>query len=531
MVRTRDSNPKHTLSRETGTIVKDWGGRLPVALVYPNAYYLGMSNLGIHAIYKLLNGYSDVVCERVFHEKGQQEAPAGLESQRPLTDYAVIAFSITYEIDYFNVVSILRASSIPLYASERDESHPLVIAGGACITANPMPLSPFFDCLCIGEAEAILPPMLPILSEGIRGSRTDLLKSLSELSGVFVPQEYTGTPVARQWLANLDDFPVTSTVLTPETELGNLYLIEVERGCSWGCNFCLVSNIFRPARFRSVDVLLAQAETGLQYRKRIGLVGPAVTDHPHIDELVNGIRYMGAQLSVSSLRIKPLSDTVLSAVAHGTRTVALAPEAGSERLRRVIGKGFTEDDVLEAVGKVAGQGFRQLKLYFMIGLPTETDWDIEEAIRLSLTCKAILDRHRQGSRITLTVSPFVPKAGTPFQWLPMAALQTLERRLSRLKQDLESKGIRVKAESLAWSQVQAILARGDLKVSEVLAGMEAVTLSQWRRATLETRLDTDLFAHEQWDTSRELPWAPVNSGSRTEHLRRELERALATTGS
>jgi len=258
-------------------------------------------------------------------------------------------------------------------------------------------------------------------------------------------------------------------------------------------------------------------------------VGPAVTDHPHIDELVRGIRDMGAQRSVSSLRIKPLSDTVLSAIAHDTRTVALAPEAGSERLRRVISKGFTEDDVLEAVGKVAGQGFRQLKLYFMIGLPTETDWDIEEAIRLTLTCKSILDRQRQGSRITLTVSPFVPKAGTPFQWLPMAALQTLERRLSLLERTLQAIGIRVKAESLAWSQVQAVLARGDLKVSEVLAGMEAVTLSQWRRATLETRLDTDLFAHEQWDTSRELPWAPVDSGSRTEHLRRELERALART--
>ncbi len=373
--------------------------------------------------------------------------------------------------------------------------------------------------------------MLPILSEGIRGSRTDLLKSLSGLPGIYVPQVQTGTPVARQWLADLDDFPVESTVLTPDTELGNLYLIEVERGCEWGCNFCLVSNVFRPARFRAVDGLLAQVETGLQYRKRIGLVGPAVTDHPHIDELVSGIRDMGAQLSVSSLRIKPLSDTVLSAVAHDTRTVALAPEAGSERLRRVIGKGFTEDDVLKAVGKVAGQGFRQLKLYFMIGLPTETDDDIEEAVHLTLKCKSILDRQRQGGRITLTVSPFIPKAGTPFQWLGMAPLDVLQSRLSRLKQGLESKGIRVKAESLAWSQVQAILARGDLKVSEVLADMEAVTLSQWRRATLETHLDTDLFAHEQWETSIQLPWAPVNSGSRTEHLRRELERALARTRS
>jgi radical SAM superfamily enzyme YgiQ (UPF0313 family) len=531
MARTRENNSKHTLSRETGTIIKDWGGRLPVAMVYPNTYYLGMSNLGIHAIYKLLNGYSDVVCERVFRGKGQQEPPYGIESQRPLTDFAVIAFSVTYELDYFNVISILRASGIPLYASERDETHPLVIVGGACITANPIPLSPFFDCLCIGEAEAILPEMLPVLGEGLGGKRQDLLKALASLPGVYVPQSHTGTPVARQWVANLDDFPVTSAVLTPDTELGNLYLIEVERGCAWGCNFCLVSNIFSPARFRSVDGLLAQVETGLRYRKRIGLVGPAVTDHPHIEELVSGIRDMGAQLSVSSLRMKPLSDTVLSAVARGTRTVALAPEAGSERLRRVIGKGFTEDDVLRAVEKSARQGFKQLKLYFMIGLPTETDWDIEEVIRLSLACKAILDRQRQGSRITLTVSPFVPKAGTPFQWLPMAALETLARRLSLLERILQIIGIQVKAESLAWSRVQAILARGDLKVSEVLASMEAVTLSQWRRTTLETHLDTDFFAHEQWDVSRGLPWAPIDTSNRTEHLRREMERALARTRS
>jgi radical SAM superfamily enzyme YgiQ (UPF0313 family) len=531
MPRNRFKDTRQILSREEGTVIKDWGGRLPIALIYPNSYYLGMSNLGIHAIYRLLNNYGAVVCERAFWEKGQNIPPVGLESGRPLTDFAVLAFSITYELDYFNVVNILRASGIPLYANERDEHYPLIIAGGPCITANPMPLAPFFDCLCIGEAEAILPPMLPVLSEGIGGSRQELLKALAKLLGVYVPQHHTGTPVVRQWLANLDDFPVTSTVLTPDTELGNLYLIEVERGCGWGCRFCMVSNAFRPARYRSIDGLLAEAEKGLQYRKRLGLVGPAVTDHPQIEELVKRLRQMGAELSVSSLRIKPLSPVVLAGLARGgARTIALAPEAGSERLRRLIAKGITEDDILKAVATVVGQGIRQLKLYFMIGLPSENDDDIEEITQLTLACKGILDKQSGGGRITLSISPFVPKAGTPFQWLPMAPLPTLEHRLALLKHELQPKGIKIKAESLAWTQVQAVLARGDSRLSEVLVSTEATSLSGWRRAARESDLDTDFYAHQQWDTGRELPWAWIDSGTSTEHLKRELERALTITG-
>ncbi|MBM4433016.1 MAG: radical SAM protein, partial [Chloroflexi bacterium] len=324
---------RQRLSREQGTVIKDWGGKLPFALIYPNSYYVGMSNLGVHAIYSLLNSRSDIVCERAFWEKenGSQKIPAiALESQRPLMDFAVLAFSVTYELDYLNAVQILKTSGIPLYSADRDESHPLIIAGGPCITANSAPLSPFFDCLCIGEAEPILPSMLPVLSEGIKGKRDDLLKALASLPGVYVPKYYSGTPVARQWTKNLDDLPVASAILTPDTELGDLYLMEVERGCNWECRFCLVSQTYCPIRFRSLDRLLAQAELGLKYRKRLGLVGPAVTAHPQIEELTVKLSQMGAGLSVSSLRIKPLSRIVLEQLAKGgAETVTLAPEAGS----------------------------------------------------------------------------------------------------------------------------------------------------------------------------------------------------------
>ena len=417
-----------------------------------------------------------------------------------------MAFSLSYELDYFNVVPILKAISIPLYAKDRDETHPLVIAGGPCITTNPMPLSPFFDCLCIGEAEVILTEMLPVLKGGISENRAELKKRLSSLAGVFVPG-YSSKPVGRQWVKDLDAFPVHSTVLTRETELGNMFLIEVERGCNWGCRFCLVNNCYKPMRFHSVENILNQAETGLKYRKRLGLMGPAVTDHPQIEELVGKLHDMGAELSVSSLRIKPLSPVVLGEVIEGgTNTVALAPEAGSQRLRDVIGKRINEDDILKAVEKVAAQGIKQLKLYFMIGLPEETDEDIEGIALLVTKCKDIFDRHQSWSRITLTIAPFVPKAGTAFQREGMASLDTLKHRLSLLKNKLPSKGISVKNESLEWSEVQAVLSRGDDKLAGVLADMEKITLAQWHQATEKAKLDIDFYAHGKWDEKQKLPW-------------------------
>jgi len=522
---------RQRLSREEGTIFKDWGGKFPIALIYPNSYYIGMSNLGIHAIYSFLNNYPDIVCERAFWEKEDWAKPQptlSLESQRSLSDFPVLAFSVNYELDYFNIAPILRANGIPIYAADRDESHPLIIAGGPCIIANPMPLAPFFDCLCIGEAEAILPAVLSVLTKGLKDKRQELLDALAALPGVYVPQSYSGTRVVRQWAKSLDNFPVHSIVLTPDTELGGLYLIEIQRGCQWGCRFCLVSHAFHPMRFRSVDQLVAQAEVGLKYRKRLGLVGPAVSDHPRFEELLTRLKEMGAEISVSSLRIKPLYSIALRELAKGgTRTVALAPEAGSERLRRVIKKGITEDDIRQAMHQVAEEKIKQIKLYFMIGLPTETDEDIVAIADLTLKCKAILDRRPTGSRLILSIAPFVPKAGTPFEWLPMAELPVLERRLAWLKGKLQPKGIQIKSESPDWSEVQAVLARGDAKLAEVLANVEAVSLSGWRKAVRQYDLDINHYAHERWDTTQELSWSILDSGTKPSRLELEMKRALS----
>jgi len=281
-------------------------------------------------------------------------------------------------------------------------------------------------------------------------------------------------------------------------------------------------------RCRPIDKLIAQAKLGLKYRKRLGLVGAAVPDHPQIEELVTKLHETGAELSISSLRMKPLSRIVLREMARGgARTITLAPEAGSQRLRQVIKKSISEDDILEAMDKVAEQKLKQLKLYFMIGLPSETDEDIEEIVNLTLSCKNFLERQQSGCRISLNVAPFVPKAGTPFQWLPMAPLPALNHRLSRLKNSLSPKGIKLKWESPAWSQVQGVLARGDIKLAEVLANVEEVSLSGWRKAVEKCHLDVDYYAHQRWDTDKELPWAMLNSGTELGKLKLELRKALS----
>ncbi len=440
----------------------------------------------------------------------------------------MLAFSISYELDYFNVVSILKAAGIPLFAAERDESQPLVIAGGPCVTANPMPLAPFFDGLGIGEGESILPAMLPVLFEGSGGARDALLKELATLPGVYVPKYPPEKPVVRQYAKNLDDFPVSSVVLTPDTELGELFLIEAERGCRRGCRFCLVNSAFAPVRFRAADGIIKQAWEGLHHRRRIGLIGPAVTDHPHIKDILDGLLKLNAEISISSLRIDTLSEEILGALEKGkAQTITIAPEAGSDRLREVINKGINGDDILEAADRIAGHRFTQLKLYFIVGLPTETDDDIEEIVRLSLAIKDRVERQRSNIRIIINAAPFVPKAGTPFQWLPMAKQETLNRRLGILRSRLPLKGIKLNDESPAWSQIQGVLSRGDEGVAKVLAEMEEVSLAGWRQAVETHQLDVEYYANRRWDTAKKLPWGFIDSGMKTERLCGELEKAVA----
>lgn len=500
-----------------------------MALVYPNSYYLGMSNLGIHAIYGLLNARSDVVCERVFLDTSHDAKggpPLSVESQRPLSDFALVAFSVTYELDYFHIPSMLASSEIPIRASERNSEMPLIIAGGACIAANPLPVAPFFDCVCIGEAEAIMPSLLETVLEEIGSDREQMLALLADLPGIYVPGHTRGS-VTRQWVQQIDAFPVHSEVLTRDTELGDMYLIEVERGCKWSCRFCLVCSTFRPMRSRSLSSLLDQAKTGLAYRPRLGLVGPDVSDHPQFEELLVKLKETGAQISVSSLRIRPLIPMALGElVRSGSGTVALGVEAGSDRLRKIIRKGITEDDIIRAMDIASEQDVKQLRLYFMIGLPTETDSDIEAIISLALKCKAVFEQRRNATRLGLSVAPFVPKAGTPFERLPMEETSVLNHRLARLKAGLQRHGIKVAGESPAWSEVQAVLARGDSRLAEVLSNTGQVSLASWRQAMRMSGVAADQYARRRWQPDDELPWEVIESAPGLDRLKLDVEKAV-----
>jgi len=375
---------RQMLASEQGAIVKDWGGQLPTVLAYPNSYSVGMSSLAIHGLYRWFNALPGVVCERAFNSLGRRAARdeplITLESQRPVRDAAVLALSASFEMDYFNIVSMLRRAGIPARAEERDEGDPLVILGGPAVSANPEPVALLADAIVIGEAEPILADLVEAMRGAWTADRLTVLSNLSKLPGVYVPAVHDGRPVQRQWSRHLDDYPIASSIVAPKAEFGDMHLIEISRGCGHGCRFCLAGYWYRPPRERSLASILAQARQGLKHWRKVGLVASAVSDYSRIDALATGLQAMGAAISVSSLRIRPLSPVLLRVLAEsGARSVTLAPEAGSERLRQVIRKGVSHDDIIKATAMVADHPFQTLKLYFMLGLPSESDQDLFSA--------------------------------------------------------------------------------------------------------------------------------------------------------
>ena len=536
---------------------KEWGGKIAVALVYPNAYAVGMSNLGFQTIYRHLNALPDVVCERVFlpdavdvAELQRTRTPLfSLESQRPLGDFHMVGFSVTYEGDYVNVLRLLDLAGIPARASDRRPADPLVLMGGVCAFSNPEPVAPFMDFVVVGEGEELVGELIAAYRERYR-DRASFLDLLTAVPGVYVPGRYDaryaadgtladvvpapGVPgvVVKRRLRDVDAFRTIAAVKTGNAEYGHMALLEVGKGCGRGCRFCLEGQVYRPVRHRSVAALRDTIEQlAREGEKRIGLVGACVSDYPWIGELLKVVEDNGMELSISSLRADSLTEDLAASLARGGhRTLTIAPEAGTERLRRAIRKAITDAQILAACDLVRAQGIPNLKTYFMIGQPTETDEDvaaIPELARRMLERLRVLDpQGRPFGRLTLSISSFVPKPWTPFQWAPFAGAGALAGKLETIKRGVGGLAtVRVLHENPREAALQALLARGDRRVGDFLEAAARVG-GDWRRALREWDGDPAFYTTRPRRLDERFPWDHFDVGVKKAGLAREWERAL-----
>jgi radical SAM superfamily enzyme YgiQ (UPF0313 family) len=548
---------KKWLEDETGTVIKDWGGKVPVGLVYPNRYFLGMSNLGFQTVYHRLNQLTNVVCERFFLPESEDMAaassgpgPLSLESQRPMADFSIVAFSLAFENDYTNLVHLLQLGKLSLYSSRRRQHEPLVAAGGVATFLNPEPIAPFIDVFLLGEAENLLEEFIDVWQEAQDNdlSREEQLAHVARrVSSAYVPSLFRAEHDADGRLTSFEPLvdipkkiparpapldsgdPITSVITTPHTEFPDMVLVEIGRGCGRGCRFCAAGFVYRPVRHRQSDKVVQAA---LSKGGKIGLLSPAVSDHPDIDAICLQLTKGGTSLSVSSLRADSVTPTMVDALRQsGLQTVTIAPEAGSERLRQVINKNLTEEQILAAVTLVVSAGIPNVRLYFMIGLPTETEEDVAAIITLVKKIKheqlAIARGQKRLGTITVSVSSFVPKPFTPFQWVPFCDLSVLKQRIKKLKGGLgRVANVKVHADVPRWAYVQALLARGDRNLAPLLEIVSQKS-GNWTHAIKAVNVNPEFYVYRERDRDELFPWDFIDHGVSKDYLWSEYQAALA----
>ena len=526
-----------------------------VAIVYPNTYFVGMSNLGLHIIYEEINLRNDSVCERIFlPEKKELEAYdktktplMSVETQRPMHQFDVVAFDVTFEMDYFHIPLMLRHGRVPIMGKDRTEFDPIVIAGGPCATFNPEPFADFIDAFIIGEGEGIVSRVLDIIRDGkMEGlDRHAILRQLANISGVYVPSLYVpiynedgafkgydiaeGVPKTIKRHFEMLTSGGETVVATNYTEFGAMYIIEVARGCGRHCRFCMAGYCFRVPRVRPLDILKEDVERAEKLGKKVGLMGAAISDYPEVDELVNYIRSKDMRYSCASLRADSLTQAVVDGLADsGQKTITIAPETGSERLRRVINKGISEEHLQNAATLSAKSGIQHMRLYIMIGLPTETDEDIEAIVGLAERTQAHMEKVGCKGRLTLSINPFIPKPFTPFQWMAMDNQKVVEKKLQYIKKALQkNRRIEVLVESPKEAYIQGVLARGDRRLGAVIAACAADRGSKSFKSEMKAAgLDMDNMNYRERSFDEFLPWSHLDMGMQEGYLEMEWKRSI-----
>jgi radical SAM superfamily enzyme YgiQ (UPF0313 family) len=522
------------------------------ALAYPNTYFVGMSNLGLQTMYRVINQRPDTVCERVFLPTpaergwyGAGKAPLlSLESQRSLGDFDVIGFSVSYENDYLHLLQMLELARIPPLAAERDERYPLILVGGAVTYINPEPLADFVDLMVIGDGEETIHDYLDLLHDTLGQPRQEHLRLAADLPGVYVPSQHglhtAATPIAPRKIKDLVQWPAYSSVLTDDTEFSGTLLVEITRGCPFKCRFCTVGYVYPKFRQLPGDLVLGLVVAQQQRDRaaghapvgKVGLISSATGDYRDLAPVAQGLVELGVAIGISSLRMDRMPEVLVDCmVRSGVRSCTVAPEAGSERLRQLIRKEMTEDVILAGAEMLLAKGMRDLKLYSMIGLPTESDADLEELLALVWKIWGLMKKYGRArgalGTLTLSVNPFVPKPATPLQWCAMATPRVIKARLHTLRQAIRHEShMYLKHESIKHDYLEAILARGDRRLRDFLLETHRQH-GDWPRAARQLGFDVEAFVCTELSQQAGLPWDFLASERQMQRLQREHDRALA----
>jgi radical SAM superfamily enzyme YgiQ (UPF0313 family) len=504
------------MSDETGVIRKDPGGRLNIALVYPNTYWVGMSNLGVHTMYRVFNQNPSVVCERFFTDFDRS-----VESSRRLSDFHIIAFSVSYELDWINMLAILMKNNIPLKASDRG-GKPLVLAGGAAATINPEPVAEVLDLCFLGEGE----PLGDALSQAFFGSRDreDLLDRLSMVDGVYIPERViplyqgerlTGFEGKKPCISIVEPFdkPGHTVVLTDRTVFQDMFLAEIARGCPYHCKFCTAREIYAPFRPAPLESLEPVFQKALASGKKLGLVSTSLNNHPRLGDILSRVGELGIRIAPPSLRLGMISASLLEYLkASRVNSVTLAPEVGSDAIRSSLGKTVGNEDILHDVTSLVQSGVRDIKLYFLVGVPSETLEDIDGIIDLTKRIRQVFIQVSRGNRrlgkLSLSVNTMVPKPHSRYQRSAMIEPGEAKARIRRIVKGLGSQSnVTVSFEGPKWAYLQALIARGDRRVLEVLTEMATREQGKWQQVLKNWHLNPDYYALRARDEDEVLPWS------------------------